>query len=455
MIRFIPLFSFLLIFFVVKVTNLGIRLSDTNIYYNLAYQIIHGKILYKDLFFSNFPLFAYISSLYYFVAGGNINLFYLTSIIEVGVITFFIYLINYNSTKNNLLSTLSSFLYVFSFIVLSTSDHQTGVFTASLFAALSFFLFQKNKFFISGVFIALALLTKAYFIPIPLSFLTILLINRNWKKLLHFSIGLTITLIIILLPSLSIAPKQFFNDIFGFSLMRPSGISKIDVGWFFITKDFLLFVLLIFNLINFKRNKLFAAFSFWGIAFFAYYQDVYYLYLNFLIPFLCLSLYEFFEFSKNKLGLQKLVIPTIVFIFLTLNFYTYISSYRNLQKVNDIDKILSVIKKEKPEFFYGINDLTPALLILANTSPLNNIRDAHEYFFTKGLYDKEILTDSAISSKTIIISHGADYPEINVKQDILDGIFNKEKIYQACRILLSVPVQSEGVANRINFFKCY
>lgn len=455
MIRFIPLFSFLLIFFVVKVTNLGIRLSDTNIYYNIAYQILHGKILYKDLFFSNFPLFAYISSFYYFVTGGNINLFYLTSIIEVMLITFLIYLITYSSTKNNLISTISSFLYIFSFMVLSTSDHQTGVFTASLFAVLGFFLLQKNKFFISGVLIALSLLTKAYFIPIPLSFLTIFLINRNWKKLLQFSIGLTITLIIILLPSLIVALQQFLNDVFGFSLMRPSGISKIDVGWFFITKDFIFFALLIFNLINFKKNQLFAAFSFWGIAFFAYYQDVYYLYLNFIIPFLCLSLYEFFEFSKNKLGIQKLVIPTIIFLFLTLNFYTYFSSYRNLQRVNDLDKILSMIKKAKPEFLYGVNDITPALLILTRTSPLNNVRDAHEYFFTKGLYDKEVLTDNAISSKTIIISHGADYPEANVKQDILDGIFNKEKIYKACRIILSEPVQAEGVANRINFFKCY
>ncbi|MDO8620944.1 MAG: glycosyltransferase family 39 protein [Candidatus Levybacteria bacterium] len=455
MIRFIPLLSFILIFFAAKVTNLGIRLSDTNIYYNIAYQIIHGKILYKDLFFSNFPLFGYISSFYYFITGDNINLFYLTPTIEVIAVAFLIYLTAYHSTKNNFISTISSLLYLFSFMVLSTSDHQTGVFTASLFAVLGFFLFKKNKFLISGALIALSLLTKAYFIPIPLSFFTILLIDRNWKKLLQFSIGFVVTLIIVLLPSLIIAPKQFLNDIFGFSLMRPAGISKTEVGWFFITKDFVFFVLLIFNLLNFKKNKFFAAVSLWGIAFFLYYQDVYYLYLNFIIPFLCLSLYEFFEFSKNKLRIQKLVIPTIIFTFLTLNLYTYISSYRNLQKINDINKIIAVIKKEKPKFLYGVNDITPALLILTRTPPLDNIRDAHEYFFTKGLYDKEVLTNDAISSKTIIIAHGANYPEANVKQDILDGIFNKEKIYKACKVILSVPVQAEGVANRINFFKCY
>lgn len=455
MIFFLPLLSFILIFFITKVTNLGIRLSDTNIYFDIASQIIQGKILYKDFFFSNFPLFGYISSFYYFIAGGNINFFYFTPAIEVAIVTFLIYLIVYDSTKNNLISTASASLYIFSFIVLSTSDHQTGVFIASLFAVLGFLLFRKNKFIISGVLIALTFLTKAYFIPIPLAFLTMFLLNKNWKKLFQFGIGFTIASFVILAPSLIIAPNQFFNDIFGFSLIRPIGLSKVDVGWFFITKDFILFVLLIFNLINFKSNKFFAVLSFWGIAFFFYYQDIYYLYLNFIVPFLCLSLYEFWEFSKNKLHIQKLVIPTIIFLFLTLNFYTYISSYRNLQKINDLNKIIAVIKKANPEFLYGTNDITPALLALTNISPLNNVRDAHEYFFAKGLYDKGILTNNAISSKTILIAHGADYPKANIKQDILDKIFDTEKVSKACRIILSVPVETEGAANRINFFKCY
>lgn len=153
--------------------------------------------------------------------------------------------------------------------------------------------------------------------------------------------------------------------------------------------------------------------------------------------------------------MQKLVIPTIIFIFLTFNFFIYFSSYKNLQKINDIDAIVSLIKKGKPSYLYGVNDITPALLILTKIPPLGGVNDAHEYFFTKDVYDKKVLTQKAILSKTIIISHGANYPEVNVKQNILDEIFDKEKIYKACKIILSVPVQAEGVANRINFFKCY
>ena len=76
-------------------------------------------------------------------------------------------------------------------------------------------------------------------------------------------------------------------------------------------------------------------------------------------------------------------------------------------------------------------------------------------FFTRRIYNKDVLTDKAIKSRAIIITHGADYPQYNIKQDILDNIFVKESIYKNCKVILSVPAISEGDANRINLFKCY
>ena len=131
------------------------------------------------------------------------------------------------------------------------------------------------------------------------------------------------------------------------------------------------------------------------------------------------------------------------------------SSYRNLGKLKDFSKITETILKEKPNYLYGVNDITPALLSLTNVPALENVNDAHEYFFTRKIYDKKLLTDEAIKTRTIIITHGADYPNYNIKQDILDNIFVKESIYKSCKNILSVPVISEGDANRINLFKCY
>lgn len=453
--KFILPLLVIVFFLIIKIITNGIRLSDTNIYFNIAYQISHGKILYKDIFFSNFPFFSYVSSLYYFLSSGNINLFYFTSAIEIGIITFFIYLITYRKTKNYIISIISSTLYSLSFMVLSTSDHQTGVFTAALFAVLSYFFLQERKIIISGIFIAFAIFTKAYFLPIFLSLFAYIAFKKEWKNLLKFSIFFLSTGSIILLPFLILTPQQLISDIFGFSLTRPAGLSKINIIWFFITKDFPLFILLIFNLLSIKKNILFGLISIFSIIFFFTYQDIYYLYLNFLTPFLCLSFYEIYHLLKNKSTLQALITPTIISVFILWNLVIYISSYQGLGKLEDFNKIMTTINSERPKFLYGINDITPALIALTNIPALENINDAHEYFFTRKIYDKKILTDKAIKSKTIIITHGAEYPEYNIKQDILDNIFVKEAIYKNCKLILSVPVLSEGDTNRINLFKCY
>ena len=159
----------LLPFLIIKIVNNSIRLSDTNIYFNIAHQIVNGKLLYQDIFFSNFPVFAYLSSFYFLITGKNIELFYFTSSIEVTIITVLIYFITYRKTKDYIISILSSSLYIFSLMVLSTSDHQTGVFTAVLFAVLSYLFLQERKIVLSGIFIALSIFTKAYFFPIFVS----------------------------------------------------------------------------------------------------------------------------------------------------------------------------------------------------------------------------------------------------------------------------------------------
>ena len=452
--KIIPLLILIIFFLIIKTANNGVRLSDTNTYYNMAYQIFQGQLPYRDFFFSDFPFFSYVFSFYYIIIGKSIEFFYFTSSLEVAAITIFIYLIVYKKTKDYIVSITSSLLYIFSFMVLSTSDHQTGIFTASLFAVLGFY-FLKERALLSGVLIATSFLTKAYFLPIALSFYGYLIVKKSKEKLIKFTIGFILASLLILLPFLLLAPKELLSDIFGFSLTRPTGLSKINIMWFFITKDFPLFILLIFNLLNIKRNIFFGLISIFSIIFFFSYQDIYYLYLNFLTPFLGISFYEFYYFLRKNLNIQKMVIPTVIFIFILFNLFTYFSSYKDLGKLQEISQIIKTITKEKPDYLYGINDITPALISITNIPALGNVNEAHEYFFTRGIYDKELLTNEAVESKTIIITHGADYPKDNIKQDILDNIFVKETIYKSCKNILSVPVISEGDANRINFFKCY
>ena len=116
---YIPLSLLVGLFIFLKLTSLGVRVSDTNVYFYTAYEMLQGKSLYKDIFFTNFPLFMYISSLYITLTGGNIYLYYFTAVIEVAVTATIIHLIVRDKTEKVLPSTLASSIYLFSYLILA------------------------------------------------------------------------------------------------------------------------------------------------------------------------------------------------------------------------------------------------------------------------------------------------------------------------------------------------
>lgn len=449
MVKYIPLITALAAFFFLKVSNLSIRLSDTNIYFFVGNLILSGKVLYKEVFFSNFPLFAYLSSLYTIVTGKNLTLFYLTAASEVVLTTIFIYLIVYRNTKNRLIALTASFSYPFSFMVLVTSDHQTGVFAASLFAVVSFFFWQRGNVSLCSVFLVLTILTKAYFAPIAIAALAWFF---QTKQKVRFLLGALGTYSVVLVPTLLLAKDQFFEQVLAFSLTRPQGVGKANIAWFFVTKDPLFFILLVFNLLSLRRNPFFFLLSFSSLAFFFLYQDTYYLYFNFLAPMLCLSLPNFVFRLQKTFSLHKLVLPSLVGLLLALNLSVYLSSFQNLQKA-PIGEMVDVIKREQPKVLYGTNDITPALISLTGVPPVANVFDAHPTFFRKKLLNRDVLTKKAIEKQALLITHGASYRSID--EDILDSdVFNKEQVRAACKKVASFPVQTEGVVNRIHMFRC-
>lgn len=486
--RYLPLIILISFFLLLKITNLGIRLSDTNIYFYTGYALLQGKILYKDIFFTNFPLLPYISSLYYLVTFKQLPLFYFTAAIEATITGFLIYKIILKQTKSLLLSTVCSALYLFSFIILATTEHQTGVFLASAFAITSYYFYLEKKFLLTGVFIALALLTKAYFLPIFLTYLVLLLFHQHsrggesekkqepviarssalqndaaisYKRLLHFVrndkvvflLGFAITVFIVLLPSLLLAPNDFVKDVFQYSLTRSQGIGKTNILWFFITHDLLLFLTLIYSIIMIRKYLFFGLVSIFGVIFFFLYQDIYYLYLNFLVPFLCLAFVNFYQNIQKRLSLQTMVLPTIIIIFLTINFFIYLSGYRSLQKFENLDALITTIQQVNPPSLYGINSLTPVLAYLTDKPLLNNIVDTNPNIYRKGFLHANELTKQAITDKSLFVSEGLNYPELGVRRDITGEIFDVNQM-KNCKIIQSVPIKTEGPQNRVNLISC-
>lgn len=453
--KYLPVIGLLLLFLILKSSNLSIKISDTNIYWYTTYKLTQGEILYKDIFFTNLPLFPYLSAVYFFLVGKNLLLYYLTSAVEVTLTAFLIFLIVYKQTKKYLYALSSFVLYLFSFLVLATSEHQTGVFAAALFATAGYYFFSEKKYLLSGVFLGLSLLTKAYFLPIVATIFLVTLLKNRRTELLRLLVGFTGTTLVLLGPFLLFARHEFINNVLTYSLTRSAGLNKTEVLWFFITKDFFFFILLLFNLAFIRKNLFFGIFSFFSILFFFGYKDMYYLYFNFLAPFLALSAPSLFGFIEQKLAMQKMVIPTIILLGILINLAVYFSGFRQLQKISNYTALTKAIQKNKPEYLYGVNDTTPALAYSTNVPVLKNIIDTNPNIFRKNFLDAKKLTKEAISNKTILVAHGAVYPQLGVEEHVVDEIFDKELVKKSCKLLESVPVNSEGYINRISLLKCY
>lgn len=451
--RYLPYLLLALPFFLLKATNLGIWLSDTNIYFYTGYQLLQGKILYKDIFFTNFPLIPYISALYFILTNGNLPLFFFTATIEVLIAGILIYLIVSKKYSQNL-ALLSAALYLYSFIILATSDHQTGVFLGSLFSLLSYyFLILKKKPFLSGLFIALALLTKAYFLPIAFSMFLYLSL-KNWRSLPLFLLGGAVSSIAILLPSLLTAPQDLIKDVFTYSLTRSQGIDKGRIAYFFLTHETIFVILIFWNIFTIHKRLLFGLISITSLCFFILYQDIYYLYLNFCIPFLALSFPSLFKAIQTMFKPKRFILPGLITLVLLFNLYLYVSDQRSKQKIEDVTSITSIISKEHPQFLYGINSLAPALAFLTHTPLLNGIVDTNENIFRKGFLDKKELTKDAIAGHTILISNAAIYPQMGANYPLLGGIFDEKEVEKSCQIIDTFFVKPEGVENAISLYRC-
>jgi hypothetical protein len=436
------------IFFIFKLANVGVRLSDTNVYFYTAQELLKGKILYKDIFFTNLPLFPYWSSLY--TVFHNISFYYLTSAIEVIISGLLIYYIVWIKTKNSLLAFLGNCLYLGSFIILSTSDHQTGIFLATLLSLVSYLLYLKNKRFLTGVFLGLMVCMKAYYLPILVAFIFYDLIKNRQKSTLIF-IGTLVSIAIILSPFIIITHDGLIKSVFQYSLTRPQGIDKLPIFIFFITKDFLLFVGFIFSFINLKKDKLIFLICLFSLILILFYKDIYYLYLNILVPFLIFSFLNLFLSVNVKMQKHTWI---IVGVFLTLSIFVYGNSFYRLQKVDSFEDMVLTIKNQKPPVIYGIEELTTALSYESKIPLLDGLVDTNENLFNSRVLDAKTLTEKAINQNAMVILKGAIYPQQNINDLTLTNIIDKKLFLSHCFLLKKYPVISEGIVNTITFFQC-
>lgn len=439
------------LFIIIKFTNLGIRFSDSNIYFYTASEILKGRLLYKDLFFTNLPLFPYISSIYAYVLR-SIDLYYLTAAVEAAMVGLLIYYLVYKKTQNGKFGLVAQIFYLGSFIVLSTSDHQTGVFLASLFSILAYYFFTEKKAVLSGIFTGFAVFTKAYYLPIFISLALYYLIKER-KRLALYLLGFVGFSSIVLFPFLVFAREEMISQVVNYSLFRQQGLDKFNIVLFYIKHDFIFILLSIYSISNIRKNLLLGLIIMVSGVFLLAYKDVYYLYLNIFAPFIPLVVVDVYNNHKEKITKHMWRILSVLTVVFFINFYIYFANYFSMQKVDNIREMLNIIKIEKPKYLYGVEEIIGAVSVLSETPLLPGVTDTNENIFNSGLLNAKKLTEMAINNETIIILKGASY-QGEVNDPILTSVVEEDLVYKHCRFLKEYPIKTEGAINRITMFSC-
>lgn len=435
-----------------KFRTLEISISDTNVYFYTAYQILQGKELYKDILFTNLPLFPLVSVFYFLITNGNIYLYYFTAAIESFMLALLIYYVVYTETRHFLPSLLASFIFSISIYNLSTSSFQLGIFTASLFAVGSYISIKKNNPFLTGILLSLCFLTKAYFIPVLIALGLLALTTFIKKNLYKLIVGLFVGLIP-LVPYLITSSSEMLRYLFDFSAQKESTINKFSELKAFLTYDFIYALLLPFMLIYKKHNRLFWAVLFVSfLIFFLYFDDFYYYYFGMIVPFLSIRAGHLvsYVFSKAK----KVNVKTLLLIFfpplILFNLLRY-SEIATATRVYQIDKIVTTINMINPDYVYG-KEISPAAAYLSGKPLIEGIIDTNPLLFYYGFIDKNRVTEDVVNNKTVVITNGYEGRGQEVVN--LPDIVNVDIFLKYCKKENSYPVIGRPLENRIFLYTC-
>ncbi len=450
------LIGILLIFAIIKISQIGFKFSDENIYFYMGKLMLQGQLPYRDFFFASPPLQIIIITSFLGLIGSKVLLLKLLPIFATITSSIFVFKIAKKATSSSY-GLIASILYLFSFVVLTTTDHSTGVHLTTMFFIISLYLTSRQRFFLAGIFSAFSLLTRLYSAFAIIGIMLYLLI-KNRKGLFKFISGLALTFIPANILLLIFFGKNYINSVFLYHFLKSQGISKLKIFSFFIRWDFIPVILSILA-IPLKNKRKIALPLVAGTTislFYLFYTDIYYLYLGLLVPTLAIiGSWTLYSFSKK---IPRRIFVPILIIFLGFvminNTIFYLKDHAPTAKIDFIQDLTEYIEKNsKPnETIYGSFEITPLVALLSEREITGNYVDTNEKTFLTGMYDINQRTNEINqSTKFVIMKALLDSRGYIIAMDnIIDG----KVLLKECKIKKIYPVKRDYEDNAVLVFDC-
>ncbi len=439
-------------FLVLKFSYFSYKYSDTYGYFMHGTYILQGKMLYRDMFMTNLPLFPYISAMYVWLIGDHVWLFTRISSIEAALCAFLIWLIIRKTVKSIYVQTVILVTYLFSALILINTEFQSGIITAALFALLTYYLYTSKRFVLAGIALGLTLCAKGYLIGVPAALILYDIYKRRWQSW-TLILPYLITVFAILAPSLIYVREDFFRNIF-FTVNRPENPNRIGLYYYLLLENWLFFITLIAAFINMRKNPVLAVFAGGSTGFLLYFQDAYYPYFNIALPFLVLPIADIYLSIKNKISSEgsAAVVTALCIASVLLHINTYIENYPT-NRFDNPEKMIQVIQQANPDVLYGSQDIVPLLSAITKVPLMNGIIDTNPKIYQRGLYKTEEVTNDVFRQKTIVILYAHIDPQGNIYTESF--ITESARILEQCSILYKQPIQGTGAINHYVVFKCF
>jgi hypothetical protein len=443
------------VFAIWKLSTLHFRFGDENVYFYMSHAVSHGLLPYKNFFLADPPFFVFFMAGFKTLIGSHLILFKTIPIIFDTASAVLIYLIL--KKIGNKFAALGPALYLFSFTVLSTSDYVTGAEVMIFFILLGVYLDFLCKPFWSGISWSLACLCKLYAAPALIGFAAFKLFKKEFTDLKKIILVGILAGLIVLLPFFIIASHQTFYDLIIHQFRRPAGLDKWNVWELFLSFEW---PLLIGGLVGawLTRHKTFVWQLILSAIFLLLYQDLYYLYLHLLIPYLVILFCESVDFFDYKD--KDLTVPWIVIILYACIAMYPIFSYVNIyapQGIFDNPQEIATALEQTPDNFpiYGVEEVTPLVALMADRPIFENIIDTNTQNFAAGTHNRDEISREAVKNGIYLVARVADYPDQNIMDTGFENYFNSDIFKTSCTTYRKFPRPSpDDPLNDIAIYRC-
>jgi hypothetical protein len=439
-----------------KLIHLVFRFGDGSAYIYMAQAVLQGLLPYRDFFLADPPFLVLFLVPFKLLFGEHLLLFQALPIVLEAASALFLYLLVRGKLAR--FSWIAPVIYVSSFAVLAVSDYLTGIQLVIFLLVLGLWCQQKSHPIFAGIAWGLATLTKFYAIPVVLGFAGYLIIKNQWPVLRKIAIGIIASGIIIFGPFLLLAFQEVWKFTFVHQFNRPPGLARGAVWGFFLAKHWALAAFAVIGLFLGRQKHLYLPF-FLILLFLLLFQDIYFVYLELLLPFLVLFAAETFEWLSEKIsrGHPAALLLAVSFVFPVIySSFEYVNDFQKRGRFLNARAVAAAVRKlPSGADLYGSHEVAPLLALLSGRKLFGNVIDTNPQAFASGGLNQEKISSEAVKQEIYLIGRITQWPEYGFGPTGFEGYFARDLFEKSCKPVQSFVSLSNEQDNKIAIYECY